>query len=1006
MDDNLLGVPSIRERQSQATGKEYWRSLDELADTPEFHEFIHREYPRYAAVLDTSIDRRQFLKILGASLALAGLTACGLGAPAEKIIPYVNQPEGIEPGKPLYYASATTLGGYATGILVESHTGRPTKIEGNPDHPASLGATDAFTQASILTLYDPDRSQVVTLNGQNQTYDSFLSQLRTAVDAQRAVKGAGLRILTETVTSPTFKDQMRRLLLAFPQAKWHQYEPATRDNTRAGAHLAFDEYVESIYHLDQADVILSLDSDFLMTVPGSLRYVHDFAVRRRAEPGQGTNMNRLYVVESSPSITGAKADHRLPLRASDIEAFARAVAVALNIPGVAPGTLPSSVPPKWIPALVRDLQNHPGKSIVMAGESQPPIVHALAHAMNAALGNVGRSITYTDPVEANPIDQLSSLRELVGDLAAGHVELIMLIGCNPVYNAPADFDFADRLSQARLRVHSGLYQDETAATCQWHIPQAHYLEAWSDARAYDGTVSIIQPLIAPLYSGKSIHEVLGALDDQPQTPGHDIVRNFWETQHPGSDFDVFWHKALNDGVVPNTAARSRTPVLKTGWGNQPVAVPVPPAASGANLEIVFRIDPSVYDGRFANNGWLQELPKPLTRLTWDNAILVSPAAAQRLGLEHDLAGEGGEHGAARTDVVELQYQGRTLRAPTWITPGQPDDSITVFLGYGRMAAGKVGSGIGYNAYSLRTSTGLWFDRGLDLHKTGEKYELASVQQHNMMEGRGLVRSLTLDDFVKNPRSVQEGESGNVPSLYPAVKYEGNQWGMAIDQSTCVGCNACVVACQAENNIPVVGKDQVLKAREMHWLRIDTYYKGNMENPETYFEPVPCMHCETAPCEVVCPVEATVHDSEGLNEMVYNRCVGTRYCSNNCPYKVRRFNFLQYSDWNTPSLKGMRNPDVTVRSRGVMEKCTYCVQRIDLARITAEREGRQIRDGEVQTACAAACPAEAIVFGNIADKNSRIARLKAGPRNYALLGELNTRPRTTYQAALRNPNPEI
>ncbi|HEX9076081.1 MAG TPA: TAT-variant-translocated molybdopterin oxidoreductase, partial [Anaerolineae bacterium] len=906
MDDKLLDVPSIRERLSRATGKEYWRSLDELADTPEFREFIHREYPRYAPVLDTSVDRRQFLKILGASLALAGLTACGLGAPAEKIIPYVNQPEGVEPGKPLYYASAMTLGGYATGILVESHTGRPTKIEGNPDHPASLGATDAFTQASILALYDPDRSQGVTLNGQNRTYDGFLSQFRTEVDAQRAVKGAGLRILTETVTSPTFKDQMRRLLLAFPQAKWHQYEPATRDNVRAGAHLAFDEYVESIYHLDQADVILSLDSDFLMTGPGSLRYVHDFAARRRVEPGQGTNMNRLYVIESSPSITGAKADHRLPLRASDIEAFARAVAVALNVPGIAPGTLPSSVPPKWIPALVRDLQNHPGKSIVMAGESQPPVVHALAHAMNAALGNVGKSITYTDPVEANPIDQLGSLRELVGDLAAGRVELIMLIGCNPVYNAPADFHFADRLSQARLRVHSGLYQDETAAACQWHIPQAHYLEAWSDARAYDGTVSIIQPLIAPLFSGKSIHEVLGALGDQSQTPGHDIVRNFWKTQHPGSDFDVFWRKVLNDGIVPNTAARSRTPILKTGWGN-PAAVPAPPAPAGSNLEIVFRTDPSVYDGRFANNGWLQELPRPLTRLTWDNAILVSPTTAQRLGLDHDIAGEGGEHGAARTDIVELQYQGRTLRSPIWITPGQPDDSITVFLGYGRIAAGKVGSGIGSNAYSLRTSTGLWFDRGLELHKTGEKYELASVQQHNMMEGRGLVRSVTLDDFVKNPHSVQEGEPENAPSLYPAVKYEGNQWGMAIDLSTCVGCNACVLACQAENNIPVVGKDQVLKAREMHWLRIDTYYKGTVENPETYFEPVPCMHCETAPCEVVCPVEATVHDSEGLNEMVYNRCVGTRYCSNNCPYKVRRFNFLQYSDWNTRSLKGMRNP---------------------------------------------------------------------------------------------------
>ena len=1003
MHDNTLD--SIREKLKATSGKEYWRSLDELADTPEFEELLHREYPRYAAVLDNSLNRRQFLKVLGASLALAGLSACGVNAPVEEIVPYVSQPEQIVPGKPLYYASALTLGGYARGVLVENHMGRPTKIEGNPDHPAALGATDAFMQAAILSLYDPERSQVVTLNGQISTYDSFLRRLRAAIDEQRATKGAGLRILTETVTSPTLANQMKTLLATFPAAKWHQYEPATRDNTRAGARLAFGEYVETIYHFDRADVILSLDSDFLISEPGSLRYARDFAARRMVEPGQ-TQMNRLYVVESSPTITGAKSDHRLPLRAADIEGFARALANALGVHGISGGQPSAQVPPKWIPALAGDLRRNPGRSIVIVGESQPPIVHAIAHAINATLANAGQSVIYTDPVEANPTDQIGSLRDLVADLAKGQVQALVMIGCNPAYNAPADLPLRDYLPKAVLRVHSGLYYDETAALCQWHIPQAHELEAWSDARAYDGTVTIVQPLIAPLYGGKSAHELLAVLGDAPDTPGHDIVQNYWKSQHTGADFEAFWRKALHDGIVPNSASKTRTPTLTTGWGDKPTAALASPATTQSSFEVTFRTDPTIHDGRFANNGWLQELPKPLTRLTWDNVVLVSSATAQRLQLDYDPAGEGGEHGAARVSMVEMRYSGHTLRAPVWITPGQPDDSVTVFLGYGRTQAGKVGTGIGYNAYNIRNSAAPWFDRGVELRKLDDKYEVASVQQHNLMEGRGLVRSATLEDFTKKPEFAKEGEPQNPPSLFPRFKYEGNAWGMTIDLNTCIGCNACVVACQAENNIPVVGKDQVLKSREMHWIRIDTYYSGDAKNPEAYFEPVPCMHCEDAPCELVCPVGATVHSSEGLNDMVYNRCVGTRYCSNNCPYKVRRFNFLQFSDWNTEALKAMRNPDVTVRSRGVMEKCTYCVQRIDRARITAERENRPIRDGEIVTACAAACPAQAITFGNINDPNSRVAKQKASPRDYALLAELNTHPRTTYEAAVRNPNPEL
>ncbi len=993
MNDNN----QLRDRLNGKTGKEYWRSLDELADTPEFNDLLHREYPRYAAVMDSGMSRRQFLKLLGASVALAGLSACGIAPPSEQILPYVRQPELVVPSESLYYATAMTLDGYATGLLVQNHSGRPTKVEGNPTHPASLGATDAFAQASILSLYDPDRSQAVLNQGQIDTWDNFLRQFTPSVDALRANKGAGLRILTETVTSPTLGSQLRDILTAFPSAKWHQFDPVGRDNARAGAHLAFGQYVETIYNLAPADIILSLDSDFLMLGPGALRYTRDFAARRR-DP---THLNRLYSVESTPTITGAKADHHLPLRAGEIELFARAVAAGVGVANVATGTLPATVPTNWVPALVRDLQNHRGTSVVIPGDGQPPVVHALAHAMNAALGNVGKTVTYTDSVEVNPVDQMGSLRDLTGDLSSGRVDVMLLVGSNPVYNAPADLRFGDALQKAKLRVHLGLYENETSSLCQWHIPQAHYMEAWGDARAYDGTATIIQPLVAPLYGGKSAYDLLAALSSNPTSPGHDTVQNYWKTQHTGADFPAFWNKALNDGIVPNTAAKPRAVTLTTGWTSQPA-----PAPASQSFEIVFRPDPSVYDGRFANNGWLQELPKPLTRLTWDNVALVSPTTADRMGLSYELAGEGGEHGAARTDVIRLNYQGGSLNAPIWIMPGQPDNSITVFLGYGRSAGGRIASGIGYNAYMLRTSSKPWFDQGLQVNKVGELYELASVQQHTLMEGRGLIQSATLAEFQKNPNFAQEGTPQDPPTIYSPFPYNGYKWGMAIDLNACVGCNACVVACQSENNIPVVGKDQVLKAREMHWLRIDTYFSGSADNPQTDFEPVPCMHCETAPCELVCPVAATVHSSEGLNEMVYNRCVGTRYCSNNCPYKVRRFNFLQFSDWSTASLKPMRNPDVTVRSRGVMEKCSYCVQRIDRGRITAEREGRTLRDGEVVTACAAACPADAIVFGDINDKNSRVAKLKANSRNYALLAELNTHPRTTYLAAVRNPNPEL
>jgi len=1000
---NRLDLASIRARMGTTRGRQYWRSLEELAETEEFQELLHREFPTQASEWQDPVSRRHFLKLMAASLALAGLNAC-TSQPNETIVPYVRPPEEIVPGKPLFFATAMTLGRPALGLLVENHMGRPTKVEGNPDHPASLGATDAFAQASVLTLYDPDRSQTLTHLGDIRPWSVFLATLRNSLTEKRKTKGAGLRILTETVISPTLASQLQALLTELPSAKWHQYEPAGPHNTRAGALLAFGEYVSAQYRFDKAEVLLALDADPLTCEFGQVRYVHDFAEKRRVWAGR-TEMNRLYVVESTPSSTGAIADHRLPLRAGEIEGFARAVAAGLGVgaPGSAPVTAGMERYAGWIAALVRDLQQHRGSSLILVGEQQPPIVHALGHAMNQALGNVGSTVIYTAPVEAHPVDEIASLRELVQDMDAGLVDTLVILGGNPVYTAPSDLQFGERLQKVTLRIHLGLYEDETSELCDWHIPEAHYLESWSDTRAYDGTASIVQPLIAPLYGGKTAHELLAAFTDKPERTSYEIVRDYWKRQNLPGDFEQVWRKALHDGLIAGTAFAPKSVPLKEPKDWESGANRPGPAQSP--LEIVFRPDPTIFDGRFANNGWLQELPKPLTKLTWDNVALISPATAERLGLGYEFGKLGG---IAYADVVELHYQGRRVRAPVWILPGHADDSVTVHLGYGRTRAGRVGTGLGFNAYALRTSDTLWFGSGLEVRKTGERYVLATTQPHHHIEGRDLIRSGTLAHYREHPDFVNEKEHGSEPnlSLYPEHRYEGYAWGMAIDLNVCIGCSACVVACQAENNIPIVGKDQVARSREMHWLRIDSYYKGDLDNPETYYQPVPCMHCEKAPCEVVCPVAATTHSSEGLNDMVYNRCVGTRYCSNNCPYKVRRFNFLQFADWETPSLKLLRNPDVTVRSRGVMEKCTYCVQRINYARIEAEKENRLIRDGEVKTACQAACPTQAIVFGNINDPNAHVSKMKVTSLNYGLLEDLNTQPRTTYLAALRNPNPEI
>jgi MoCo/4Fe-4S cofactor protein with predicted Tat translocation signal len=1012
-DKNFIDLASVRAGLEKGGKKRFWRSLEQLAGTEEYQELARQEFPKTPPVKqqESGVSRRNMLKLMAASAGLAGLTAC-TKLPIEHIAPYVRPSEELVPGHPLFYATSMPRPeGGALGLLVKSNMGRPTKVEGNPDHPASLGSTDVFGQASVLDLWDPDRTQAVLHEGAITNYSEFLELLGQLRSLYLTQKGAGFRVLTETVTSPTLGSQLKALVAEFPEAKWHQYTPVNRHAEREGVRAVYGEYLSAYYKFDQADVIVSLEADFLCSGRGGVRYSRDFADKRRITDPH-SSMNRLYVLDSMATITGGAADHRLPLKPSQVEAFAKALAAAVGVKGVEAGAqAPAEVPADWMAGIVQDLQHHRGTSIILAGEQQPPIVHALAHAMNAALGNTGKTVTYTDPIEAQPVNEMESIRELVFDMNAGKVDALLIIGGNPVYNAPADLAFEKALDQVKLRLRLGIYNDETSYRCHWLVPQTHFLEAWSDERAYDGTACVVQPLISPLYGNLSAHEVLGALLGNPGRTPHEWVRGYWSDQKlaPTVEYETFWETSLEKGVIAGTGFPAKTLTPKPDFA---AALPKDANRNGASgsMEIAFRPDPTVWDGAFTNNSWLQELPKPLTTMTWDNAAYISVNTAQQLGVMND-------------DVVEIAYEGRKLRLPVWVLPGHADGCVTVTFGYGRSRAGRVGNGTGFNAYSIWTSDKPGFGPISKPRKTGDRYHLVTMQRHNIItEGgrkeeeesenafeRDLVRVANLDEFRSNPDFAADSpeETTQAPNLYPRYDYStGYQWAMAIDLNSCVGCNSCVIACYAENNIAVVGKEQVDAGRIMQWVRVDTYWRGDLENPETYHVVMPCMHCENAPCEYVCPVGATVHSPEGLNLMVYNRCVGTRYCSNNCPYKVRRFNFELYSDWQTPSLYGVRNPDVTVRSRGVMEKCSYCVQRIKEAEINTQVENRTIQDGEVVTACQQACPTHAIVFGNINDPKSKIANQKAQSRNYVLLADLNIRPRTSYLARLRNPNPEI
>jgi molybdopterin-containing oxidoreductase family iron-sulfur binding subunit len=977
-----MSTPSpVSNRVAAVHGRRLWRSLEEFAASDAFIAQLREQHPAWADA--ALLDRRGFLRLAAASMALAGFYGCSR-PPERDIVPSLRGGAGEIASNTRFYATALPFDGYALGVHVETNDGRPTKIEGNPAHPATLGATGALAEAAVLDLWDPDRSQSAQCGGDLCNWDDVLgefAQLRT--DSVRD-EGAGLRILTGATTSPTLIAQMQNLLRRYPRAQWICSSPLARDNGFAGARLAFGRPLQPVWHFDRADVVLSLDSDFLSEPPGHLRYARDFAERRRVER-RPASMNRLYVVESTTSLAGSMADHRLPLASTDIERFARALARRL---GIEVSGEDAGLPPRWLGAVAGDLQAHRGRALIVAGDAQPPFVHALVHACNAAIGALGTTVDFVEPIEAQPGAQFAALRALSDDMRSGRVHSLLVLGANPVYDAPADCGFTKALKRVRRTMHAGLYFDETAAACRWHVPLAHPLEHWSDLRAYDGSIAFVQPTIAPLYGGRDAHEIVAAVLGDIAPSSYAIVRGYWQRQRP-QDFEAFWTESLRTGVVAGSAAPSVTPALRQDFLRAPVAA----AASG--VELLLRPDPMIRDGRHANNGWLQELPRPATQLTWDNALLVSPDWAARMHLRNG-------------DEVRVRRGDAAFVAPVWILPGQATDSITASLGHGRRRAGRVGTGIGFDAYALRDSRTPWRVDSVNVEPTGRSRDLASTQVHFSMDDREPVRSATLAEFERNGDAIRRGplEDGPFPTLYPRHPAGTYAWGMAIDLNVCIGCKACSIACQAENNIPVVGKEQVRKGREMHWIRVDRYYDGAPENPRSLHQPVPCMHCEDAPCELVCPVDATVHDSEGLNVQVYNRCVGTRFCSNNCPYKVRRFNFLQYSNLTTESLKGQRNPDVTVRNHGVMEKCTYCVQRIREAHIEADKRGRPIADGEVRTACQNACPTRAIHFGDLNDPRSRVNQAKASPLNYVLLADQNTRPRTTYLARLRNPNPQL
>ena len=1041
---------------SPQPGRAYWRSLDELAQTPEFQQWVEREFPEGASEWSDPVSRRHFMKIMSASFLLAGLGFAGSGCrrPVEKLEPFGKMPENYLHGVPNYYATAMPAHGSAIPLVVKSNDGRPTKIEGNSLHPDSNGGTDRFAQASLLNLYDPDRAASFKHNGNNTTPEAAVDFLSSLSKQAQSNGGQGLSFLWERNNSPSRRRLQKLVAGKFPQARWYAHEPVDLDIHRRAASVAFGKPVQPRWLLEKANVIVSLDCDFLGSEPDVQNLIHRFAERRRPESGAqnpSSAISRLYVAESLFSLTGFNADHRLRLPSSAVVQLAGALAAEILKPGGGLAGLDqfgalAGVDPKWITACAQDLLANRGQSLVVAGHRQPLAVHLLACAINAALGNIGQTMVLLE----TPEEKEEGLAELARALNAKQVETLVILGGNPVYTAPADLDWAKAQRNAKTVARLGYYEDETSPVCDWHFPAAHYLESWGDALTSDGTLVPIQPLIAPLFGGLTELEVLARIAGAEVTDPYAIVRETFAGQVSGGA-EAAWRKLLHDGFLAGSAAKPADVKLDEAAIAQGLVAPKAGALAKDKLEVVFHRDYSLDDGRYNNNGWLQEMPDPITKLTWDNAVLISRKTAQELGVKN-------------SDVVEIHLGNRSVNGPIWVQPGFADYSLGLALGYGRELTGRVGKGAGFNAYLLRTTEAQNFAVGATLRPTGQTYPLSCTQSHWSLEGRPIIREANLEQYRQHPRFAKGLETEELPvvaPLYPnpfdELKKKGlHQWGMSIDLNMCVGCSACMLACQSENNVPIVGKDQVSRGREMHWLRIDRYYAGRplvpkdspqakrefsetfrpenqqqfeewIDNPQAVTQPMLCQHCEAAPCENVCPVNATSHDQEGLNVMTYNRCVGTRYCSNNCPYKVRRFNFFDFNkrpigqfyrgplghrpddEWDL--LKMVKNPDVTVRMRGVMEKCTFCLQRIEQAKIAQKIKAGASADVVVPTdsfttACAQACPAGAIVFGNLNDPESRVSKLKNLDRDYSVLEVLLTKPRTTYLARVRNPNPKM
>ncbi|ARP87497.1 4Fe-4S dicluster domain-containing protein [Bordetella genomosp. 9] len=983
--------------------------------------------------------RRALLGLMAASAALAG-AGCS-GPPQEAIVPYVDMPEGAPLGNPVFYATAVVRDGYAHGVLVQSREGRPIKVEGNPGHPVSRGATDAYAQAVILQLWDPDRSNAIVNGGDIAAWQAFreaLAQRRAAWDRNG---GAGLRVLTGTVTSPTLLRQLEALRQRYPAMRWHRHDPLHDAAADAGNRQAWGAPIAPLYRLDRARIVAAYGADLFGAGPGAIRCAGDFMATRGDNPARG----RLYVLEAAPTLTGAVADERRALRPDEIEAALRRLAMALQMPGASAQL--GETPTAWDRQLAKALRVHVGASLVVAGPGLSAPAHALAWAINAALGNIGETVTALPTPDPAPINALAA------EMRDGRVDTLLILDANPVYDTPGAMRFADAMRHVPCSIHLGLYRDETGRAATWHLPRAHDFEDWSDARAADGTASIVQPLIAPLHAGRSPHTLLALLTDDSEITAYQAVRDTWRAAWTGTDLagdvEARWTESLRTGVVAGSAlaplTRDRLAPPESLWraamaspgAMQPDDAPaarrpgethetgIQPESAPALLAL-FAADASAGTGAWANNAWLQELPRPLTQITWDNAAVMAPETARDLGVQEGdvvrLLAAPNVHGpepaslSAPAGTASPAGEPPSIEVPVFILPGQAPGVVSLALGYGRRAAGRVGDGVGVDVYPLAPLDGQGMPQAVArvrVRATGRRHAFARAQRETSMHDREMVRVV--------PPGERAGEEKTQPSLYPPVDYPDYAWAMTVDLDACIGCKACTVACQAENNIPTVGKEEVARGRIMHWLRVDVYHderppqqahrapqevlpqaqsEQRRQAPRTLFQPVPCMHCENAPCEEVCPVGATVHDSEGLNAQVYNRCVGTRFCSNNCPYKVRRFNFYAYSD-ESESSAARANPEVTVRRRGVMEKCTYCVQRISRARIEAEKAGRAIRDGDVVTACEAACPTRAIVFGDLNDPSSRVNASRRSPRRYALLEELNTRPRTTYLARVED-----